>query len=328
VNTKRDKHQNTSQGIILAVLLLTLVLCNPFQGIVPIISETNAAEPEANAAEQKTFATADAAVDALVAALEKDELDTLLDIFGREYEEELIGGDPIASREARKQASERAQEMHKLRDDGKDRKVLYIGPEAWPVPIPLVKEGKNWRFDTAAGIEEVVNRRIGENELNAIAICMAYIDGQIEYSRADLDGDEVLEYAQHIASTEGKKDGLFWESGENEELSPFGPLVADASSYLEGREPGDPFKGYYYKIITRQGSSAPGGRYDYIINDNMIAGFALIAFPADHGNSGIMTFMCSHQGKVYQKNFGEDSDLIAAGIDEYNPDTSWSEVKD
>jgi len=260
--------------------------------------------------------------------LKKGDHETLLDIFGREYEEELIGGDPIASKEARKQASEKAQEMHKLRDDGKDKKVLLIGSEAWPVPFPLVMKDGNWSFDTAAGIEEVVNRRIGKNELNAIDMCHAYIEGQIQYSSIDRDGDEVLEYAQKILSTEGKKDGLFWESKEGEELSPFGPLVADASNYLEGHEPGDPFKGYYYKIITRQGANAPGKRYDYIINGNMIAGFATIAFPADYGNSGIMTFMCSHQGKVYQKNFGEDSDLIAAGIDEYNPDDSWSEVKD
>jgi len=123
-------------------------------------------------------------------------------------------------------------------------------------------------------------------------------------------------------------DGVFWEAGENQEPSPFGPLVADAKDYLEGRETGDPFQGYYYKVITRQGSDAPGGRYDYIINGNMIAGFAAVAFPADYDNSGIMTFMCSHQGKVYQKNFGKDSDLIAAGIDEYNPDASWSEVND
>jgi hypothetical protein len=218
--------------------------------------------------------------------------------------------------------------MHKLRDDGKNRKVLLIGPKAWPFPIPLVKEGKIWRFDTEAGIEEVINRRIGKNELNAIAICKAYIDAQIKYSSADRDGDDVLEYAQQIASTEGKKDGLFWEVRESDELSPFGPLVADAKNYLEDHEPDDPFKGYYYKIITRQGSNAPGGRYDYIINGNMIAGFSLIAFPAEHNNSGVMTFICSHQGNVYQKNFGEDSDLIAAGIDEYNPDASWSEVKD
>ena len=329
MSTKSDKYQNTYQVNITAVLITTLVLCSPFQNVAPIISEANAVEEKTEVnVEQKTFKTPDAAVNELIAALEKDDLDTLLDIFGREYEEELIGGDPIASREARKQASEKAQEMHKLRDDGENKKVLLIGSEAWPVPFALVKKGDSWLFDTEAGIEEVVNRRIGENELNAIEICKAYIGGQIEYSSADRDGDEVLEYAQKIGSTEGKKDGLFWESGENEELSPFGPLVADAKDYLEGREPGDPFKGYYYEIITRQGSDAPGGRYDYIINGNMIAGFALIAFPADYDNSGIMTFIFNHQSKVYQKNFGEDSDLIAAGIDEYNPDASWSEVKD
>jgi len=321
VSAKRDKHQFPGQGIKFVVLLITLVLCSPLQNIVPII-------PKANAAGQKTFTSPDAAVDSLLAALENDDLDALLDIFGREYEEDIIGGDPIASRVARKQVFEKAQKMHKLRDDGEDKKVLLIGPKAWPVPFPLVKEGGIWRFDTEAGIEEVVNRRIGKNELHAIAICKAYIEVQIEYSSIDRDGDEVLEYAQQIASTEGKMDGLFWEAGENQEPSPLGPLVADAKDYLEGRETGDPFQGYYYKVITRQGSDAPGGRYDYIINGNMIAGFAVVAFPADYDNSGIMTFMCSHQGKVYQKNFGEDSDLIAAGIDEYNPDASWSEVKD
>jgi len=330
VNSNSDKQLNTGKKLNYLVLMITLVLCGPLQNVAPIISEANAAEEtsEARAPEQKTFKTADAAVDSLIAALGKDDLDILLDIFGREYEEQLIGGDPIASRENRKQVAERAQAMHKLRDDGKDRKVLYIGDQAWPVPFPLVKEGDSWRFDTEAGIEEVINRRIGENELNAIDICRAYTDAQIQYSSVDRDGDEVQEYAQKIGSTKGKKDGLFWEVEGNEELSPFGPLIADSKDYLEGREPGDPFKGYYYKIITRQGSDTAGGRYDYIINGNMIAGFAFIAFPADHGNSGIMTFMCSHQGIVYQKNFGEDSDLIAAGIDVYNPDASWSKVED
>jgi hypothetical protein len=329
VNTNSEKQLNAGKNINYLVLMMTLVFCSPLQSVVPIISEANAAAEtsEAKPAEQKTFKTADAAVDSLIVALGKDDVDTLLDIFGREYEEQLIGGDPIASRENRKEAAKKAQAMHKLRDDGKDRKVLYIGDQAWPVPFPLVKKGKSWRFDTEAGIEEVVNRRIGENELNAVAICEAYIGAQIQYSSEDRDGDEVLEYAQLIPSTAGKQDGLFWESGDGEELSPFGPLIADSRDYLEGREPGDPFKGYYYKIITRQGSDTAGGRYDYIINGNMIAGFALIAFPADHGNSGIMSFMCSHQNKVYQKNLGEDSDLIAAGIDEYNPDASWSEVK-
>jgi len=339
VNTNSDKYRNTGRRNNYLALMITLVLCNPLQSIVPIISEANAATEttEVKATEtpedevekaQKTFATEDEAVEEFIAALAKDDVGPILDIFGREYEEELIGGDPIANRENRQRAAAEAQAMHKLRDDGKDRKILYIGDQAWPVPFPLVKEGDKWRFDTEAGIEEVVNRRIGKNELNAIEICRAYIYAQIEYSSADRDGDEVQEYAQKIGSTEGKKDGLFWESAGNEELSPFGPLITSARGYLEGREPGDPFKGYYYKIITRQGSDAAGGRYDYIINGNMIAGFAFIAFPAEHGNSGIMTFMCSHQGNVYQKNFGEDSDLIAAGIDEYNPDASWSKVDD
>ncbi len=329
VNTNSDKYI-TGKRINYLVLMITLVLCGPLQGVVPIISEAYAAAEtsEAKAPEQKTFATADAAVDALIAALNKEEIDSLLDILGREYEEELIGGDPIASRVNRKQVSERAQAIRKLRDDGKDRKILYIGDQAWPVPFPLVKEGDSWRFDTEAGIEEVINRRIGANELDAIEVCRAYIDAQIQYSGIDRDDDEVQEYAQKIGSTEGKKDGLFWEAEGNEELSPFGPYLADSRGYLEGHEPGDPYKGYYYKIITRQGADAVGGRYDYIINDNMIAGFAFIAFPADHGNSGIMTFMCSHQDVVYQKNLGEDSDLIAAGIDEYNPDATWSKVED
>jgi hypothetical protein len=340
VNTSSDKELNTGKRINTLVLMITLVLCSPLQGCgkeedntLIELEQTKFATAE-NAVdslielEQTKFATADEAVNEFIAALGKDDLDTLLDIFGREYEEELIGGDRIATREAIKQAYEKAKDMHKLRDDGKDRKVLYIGSEAWPLPYPLVKEGDSWHFDTEEGIEEVVNRRIGKNELNAIEICREYIDAQIDYSSVDRDGDGVREYAQKIGSTEGKKDGLFWEAEGDEELSPFGPLIADAKDYLEGREPGDPFKGYHYKIITRQGENAAGGRYDYIINGNMIAGFAFIAFPADHDNSGIMTFMCSHQNKVYQKNLGEDSDLIAAGIDVYNPDESWSKVED
>jgi len=333
VNTSSDKQLNIGKRINYLVLMITLVLYSPLQSVVPIISVVNAAEEsEENMSvtelEQTKFAAADEAVDSLIAALGKDDLDTLLDIFGREYEEELIGGDRIASREAIEQAYEKAKDMHKLRDDGKDRKVLYVGSEAWPFPFPIVKDGDRWHFDTEEGIEEVVSRRIGRNELNAIEICRTYIDAQIDYSSVDRDGDGVRGYAQKIGRTEGKKDGLFWESGDDEELSPFGPLIADAKDYLEGREPGDPFKGYHYKIITRQGANAAGGRYDYIINGNMIAGFAFIAFPADHDNSGIMTFMCSHQNKVYQKNLGEDSDLIAAGIEVYNPDTSWAKVED
>ena len=277
----------------------------------------------AQAADQTTFKTADMAVDALTKSLAQDDRQTLLNIFGKEYEDELMGDD----RETRKRTAQALKEKKELGDNGADKKILYIGNERWPLPFPLVKTADGWHFDTEAGIDELVNRRIGRNELNAIKICQLYIEAQLKYSNIDRDGDEVLEYAQRITSTPGKMDGLFWEAKEGEELSPFGPLVADAKGYLVDHEPGDPFKGYYYKVITRQDSDAIGGRYDYIINGNMIAGFALIAFPAEHGNTGIMTFTCSHQGRVYQKDFGEDSNLIAAGVDEYNPNSSWEKVK-
>ena len=279
------------------------------------------------AAEQLTFATPDAAVDALVAAVAADDMEKLLDIFGREYESDLIGGDEIAFRESRKLLAGALGEAASLREDNMDTKTLIVGAKAWPFPFPIVRQAGQWRFDTEAGIEEVINRRIGRNELGAIELCRAYIDAQVQYASADHDGDDVREFAQKILSEDGQKDGLYWEAGDGEEHSPFGPLVADAQNYLEGREVGDPFKGYYYKIITRQGADAPGGRYDYIINGNMIAGFALVAFPAEYGNSGVMTFICSHQGKVYQKAFGEDSDLIVGGMVVYNPDSTWSEVR-
>lgn len=299
--------------------------------IIAVIIFLLLAAPLVSAAEenrQKTYTEAEDAVAALLAALQKKDIHDLLDVFGSQYEEELVGGDEVASRENREIVAKAMQTRTDLVEDGKDRKILIIGSEDWPLPFPLIREKRGWRFDTAAGIEEIINRRIGRNELNAISTCHAYIDAQVEYASEDRDGDEVLEYAQVITSTEGKKDGLFWEAEEGEEMSPFGPFVADAKGYLEGRDPGDPFKGYYYKIITRQGANAPGGRYDYIINGNMIAGFGLIAFPADYGNSGVMTFMCNHTGKVYEKDLGPDGDLIAAGIDEYNPDDSWQLTED
>ncbi len=326
VNVITEKHPRFAAWAPPSSLLAILVLCGALQGLVPIIS--TAAAEEQKAAEPKTFATADAAAKSLIEALGKDGVDALLAVLGSEYKEELFGGDPDASRKNRERAFKAASEMNKLRDEGKDTKVLLIGTEVWPVPFPLVKVEGGWQFDTNAGIEEIVNRRIGENELTAIKICRAYIDAQVDYASADRDDDGVLEYAQVISSSPGKKDGLYWEAGAGEELSPFGPLVTDAKDYLDSREIGDPLKGYYYTILTRQGANAPGGRHDYIINGNMIAGFGMIAFPADHGNSGIMTIMCSHQDKVYEKNFGPDSDLIAAGVETYNPDSSWTEVEE
>jgi hypothetical protein len=179
-------------------------------------------------------------------------------------------------------------------------------------------------------MEEITNRRIGMNELQAIRVARAYVDAQVEYARADRDADEVLEFAQRLGSSAGKKDGLYWQTSADEsEISPFGPLIAGMDQdYLTARKAGDPFYGYQFKILTRQGANPPGGRYDYVINGNMIAGFAMVAWPADYGNSGIMTFLVSHQGKVLQKDLGEDTELLAAAIQEYDPDDSWVETED
>jgi hypothetical protein len=312
-NDQMNKNLNTISSAIF-ILIVSLMLAAPL---------LNAAED----VQQTTFKEAEDVVNALISALQKNDRDAFLDLFGRQYEEVIIGGDKVTARKNLGIAFRAMQTHTDLVDDGKNRKILFIGSENWPVPFPLVREKRRWRFDTEAGIEEMVNRRVGRNELDAISVCHAYIDAQIGYASADRDGDEVLEYAQVITSTDGHKDGLYWEAGPGEEISPFGPFMADAKGYLEGRDPGDPFKGYYYKVITRQGANAPGGRYDYIINGDMIAGFALIAFPADYGNSGVMTFMCNHQGKVLEMDFGPDSDLIAAGIDEYNPGPSWKQVE-
>ena len=278
-----------------------------------------------SAAEQKSFNSPDAAVSALLQAVGQDDVDALFGIFGREYEQLLVGSDTVALRENRRQGYERAMRMNALREDGPEKMVLLIGEEAWPFPIPIVKEAAGWRFDTAAGADEILNRRIGENELNAITSCRAYVQAQEVYAAADHDGDRVLEYAQRLSSQEGKRDGLYWpvKEGSAEELSPFGPLVAEAGAYLEGRKPGDPFKGYYFKVINRQGANPPGGTYDYVINGNMIAGYALVAYPADYGSSGIMTFVVNHQGEVYEKDLGDGTRSVAESIQAYDPDESW-----
>jgi hypothetical protein len=284
-----------------------------------------------SAAEQaKTFETPQAAAQAMVEALGSDEFGAIVELLGSDFEAKLKGGDEAAARVQMEEAHTAAQEFNELREDGDDRRIMIIGPAVWPLPFPIVRKDGRWSFDTAAGIEEVINRRIGRNELNAIAVADAYIAAQREYASVDRDGDEVREYATRISSRPGKRDGLYWEIDEQsgESPSPFGPLVADGRAYLDGHEPGDPYQGYFFKVLTRQGLNPPGGRYDYVINGNMIGGFALVAFPADYGNSGIMSFVVSHQGKVLHKDLGEDTDLIAAGMQEYNPDETWTDARD
>ena len=282
----------------------------------------------ATAAPQETFAAPEAAVDALMAALKADSDQAMLAIFGEEHNDLIVESDRAATSATRARILAAMQTLRVLREPSPDRRMLLIGAEAWPLPIPLVRVGDRWRFATEAGREELANRRIGGNERNAIYVLRAYIDAQRAYAARDRDGDGVLQYAQKVRSTPGKQDGLYWPADitKDEEASPFGPLVAEGAAYLRGQVAGDPYRGYYYRILTRQGASAPGGAYSYVINGRMIAGFALVAYPAVYGQSGVMTFIVSHSGKVYENNLGKNSTAIGAKMTAFDPGPGWKEV--
>lgn len=286
--------------------------------------------PLGTAAEQQTFATPEAAVSALIDAFKADDEAALVSIFGERHKRLVVSADQAENAALRAKALARLQAWHALEDEGPDRRILLIGNDAWPVPIPLVREKGAWRFATEQGEEEIFNRRIGANEREAIVVLRAYLDAQKQYAARDRNGDEVLEYAQKLGSTPGQHDGLYWPADEakGEEASPFGPLIAASADYLKGHRAGDPFHGYHFRILTRQGKNAPGGAFSYIINGHMIAGFALIAYPAQYGESGVMTFIVSNHGKIYQKDLGTATGKLAARIREFNPDASWTRVDD
>jgi hypothetical protein len=282
------------------------------------------------AAEPKSFPTPEEAAQALLDAAASNDADALWAILGDEFREELENPDAAQERENRRRVLDAAKESLTLREDNADTRVMVIGKEAWPMPVPIVRGANGWHFDTAAGADEIIARRIGTNELSTIDNLRAYVDAQVQYASDDRDGDDVLEYAQKINSTAGMKDGLYWETaeGSDEELSPFGPFFGEHAAYLSLEDKNDPFMGYYYRVISRQGENAPGGRYDYVINGNMIAGFAMIAWPAEYGSSGVMTFMVSQNGKVFQTDLGDLTAGAATAIQVYDPDDGWTLVTD
>jgi hypothetical protein len=278
----------------------------------------------ANAWAQRGFDSADAAMKAMIAEIEVDDQQAILEILGKQYEDRLFTSDWNAERPAREKIVSAAKEKLDSAPIGDDRVEWILGAGEWPFPFQTVRgEDGSWSFDTEHGIEAVIDRRIGRNELAAIALVDAYVDAQIAYAKADRDGDEVWEYAQRLASTEGKRDGLYWESAPDEPESPFGPLVKGAESYLDTVEKGDPFHGYYFRVLDRQGEHAPGGAHSYVINGNMIAGFGLVAYPAQDGITGVMTFIVNNRGVIHEKAI-EDSE----GVDVYDPDDSWVVVAD
>ena len=264
---------------------------------------------------------------ALVDALRAEKQDALQTVLGPGSEKLLSSGDKYSDAAERQKFLAAYNEQHKLVPTQPDHMILQIGKDDWPFPIPLVQQDGKWRFDTAAGRAEILYRRIGRNELNAIQACLAFVDAQQDYAEKERAGGGNAAYAQRIVSRPGKKDGLYWPAKAGEEQSPLGELAARASA--EGYRGGaqrTPYHGYYYKVLTRQGPNAAGGELDYIVRGNMIGGFALVAYPAEYGNSGVMTFVVNHQGTVFEKDLGVDTARIAGGMTAFDPDASWRKV--
>jgi hypothetical protein len=276
----------------------------------------------------KTFATPEEAVNALATAVNHHDTNALAAIFGSGIEE-LKSADPVQAQHELDEFAEQLNSSNHIDHVAKGRCVLEIGKDRWPFAIPLVQNGAAWSFDLVAGKEELLNRRIGNNELSTLRSIRAYVDAQRQYASKDRDGDGVLEFAQNLTSTPGKMDGLYWSADQEGEESPLGPLFAVAHHEGYFKEPMNdsgprPFHGYLFKILTQQGPHAPGGAYSYIINGNMIGGFALVAWPAEYGNSGVMTFIINQQGKAYQRDLGPNTQSIVTNMNTYDPDPDWT----
>jgi Protein of unknown function (DUF2950) len=278
---------------------------------------------------QRHFNSPDDALKALSLATKAGDRASVDAIFGPDVKDLLSGDakqDAIEFASFAKSLGQYAQWVRKA----DDRFVLNIGDQNWPLPVPLVRKDGSWFFDTNAGKEEVLNRRIGEDEINAIGVCRAYVDAQRDYASEDRDGSGTFKYAQRIKSTAGSKDGLYWQVTAGDDPSPFGPLVAEAHAEGYGGKTAEgapqPYKGYRFRILKAQGASAPGGAYGYVINGNMVAGFAMVAFPAHWGESGVMTFIVNQWGKVYECNLGPQSADVAGSMDLFDPNADWAPV--
>ena len=325
-------------------LAVPLILAASFLGVTP------AAHAQSPA--QSTYSSPGDAMQALVAAAKAKDRSALATIFGPDHEQ-LLSGDEVEDANDLDDFAQAVSESAQLQKVDDSKYTVVVGKDNYPMPIPIVQKDGNWLFDTKSGLDEVLNRRIGENELSAIDTCRAYAIAQWEYfTEADWDHDGVAEYAQKFISSPGQQNGLYWETAEDEAPSPLGKLVAAAraegygpgrhTSAVAGKEakpasaqasegevpaqPRAPYHGYYFKILKGQGPHAPGGKYGYVINGNMIAGYALIAYPDKWGNSGVMTFIINQQGRVYQKNLGPNTATLAAAFTEYDPDPSWKLV--
>jgi len=282
------------------------------------------------ALKQKGFATPEAAVRAFAAAMESNDENELLSIFGMAGKELISSGDPVRDKQRRETFIADYNRKNKLAQEG-SRMILNVGEKDWPFPIPLVKQGDQWFFDTKAGKEEILNRRIGENELSTVQTLLAIVDAQREYAMHDRNNDGIREYAEKFGSDPGKKNGLYWTTQPGEAPSPLGELVAEARAEgyrRSGTQQGPiPFHGYYFRILKKQGKHAAGGAFDYVVKNKMIGGFAVVAYPAAYGSSGVMTFIVSHEGVVYQKDLGKNTAKTATAMTSFDPDKTWKKVE-
>lgn len=302
-------------GFVLALTLAALLLALP-------LTATAAGGP-------KRFSSPEKGVAALVSAVRANDVNRLVAVFGPGSESLVSSGDRVADLADRKTFLDMYDEHHSIDRSTKGMGVLLLGAEKYPFPFPLVKKGRSWSFDMTACTEEILNRRIGKNELTAIQVVRAYVDAQREYVSKDRDADGIPAFAARFRSSPGKKDGLFWESAPGEEESPFGPLVAQAAreGYGKGEEEFlSPYHGYFFRILTAQGEAAEGGSYDYMSGGRLVLGYALIAYPAQYGASGIMSFMVNQGGIVYQKDLGPETARVVETIKVFSPDASWKRL--
>src|SRR5262245_21873998 len=295
------------------VLMIGAILCSTVSG----------------AAAQQAFQTPDEAASALVKAAEAGDMKALVTVLGPDGEDIVSSGDEVADATTREKFVAAYNAKHQITMEGDNKAIMVVGQEDFPLPIPIVRKDGMWQFDTGAGLDEILFRRIGKNELDAIQASLAYVDAQNEYAEKDRTGAGMNTYAQRIISQPGKKDGLYWLTAQGEEESPLGELVAQATA--QGYRVGGgrtPYHAYYFKILTKQGPAAPGGELDYVVNGKMIGGFALVAYPAEYRNSGVMTFIVNHVGDVFQKDLGPNTAQLAERMASYNPDSTWQKVAD
>jgi hypothetical protein len=276
---------------------------------------------------QKKFSSPDAAVQSLVDALRKNDSGRLRQILGPAGGDILSSGDKVADRADASRFLTQYAAKHRIQPENNGVSTLLVGEDEWPFPVPIKKSDGGYVFDTKAGSEEILNRRIGRNELSAEQVCLAIVDAQREYVRRRPMGGDLPEYARKVASDPGTRNGLFWPTADWEEPSPLGPLVASATAEGYGAS-ARPYHGYCYRLLTSQGPHAQGGATDYLVNGHLVGGFAILAYPAQYGNSGIMTFITNHDGIVYQSDLGPDTEKVAKGIVQFDPGPGWTRSDD